>query len=275
MPWPPSHLVAECSTRSAPNSNGRQRQGVAKVLSIRSGRPASCATSATLAMSRTSSPGLPIVSPNRSRVSGRIAAAKARRIARVDEARLDPEARQGELQKVGRAAVERLGRDDVAARPHQRHDREVERRLAACGRDRADPALECRDPLLEHRRGRVRDPRIDVPGALEIEQGRRLIGVGEHVGRRLIDRHRARPGRRVRPLAGVQGKRVELQKLGLGHRLGLGHLGPRLLIQAVTPPPDGPDGRARGRGRSGRTCADRRSWRRAPPPRARQSAGRT
>ncbi len=143
---------------------------------------------------------------------------ESQRIARVDEARLDPEARQGQLQEVGRAAIERLGRDDVAARPHQGHDRQMQRRLTARGRDRADPALERRDPLLEHRGRRVRDPRIDVPGALEVEQRRRLVGVGEHVGRGLVDRHRARPGRGVRPLPGVQRERVELQKLGLGHR---------------------------------------------------------
>ena len=67
---------------------------------------------------------------------------EGRRIARVDEGRLDAEARQGELQQVGAAAVERLGRDDVAAGAHQRRDREVQRRLTARGRDRADPALE-------------------------------------------------------------------------------------------------------------------------------------
>ena len=37
MPWPPIHLVAEFITMSAPSSIGRLRNGVAKVLSIRSG----------------------------------------------------------------------------------------------------------------------------------------------------------------------------------------------------------------------------------------------
>src|SRR5205814_781087 len=36
---PPLSLVAECTTMSAPNSMGRQRYGVAKVLSIMSGAP--------------------------------------------------------------------------------------------------------------------------------------------------------------------------------------------------------------------------------------------
>src|SRR5580692_5994408 len=63
MPWPPSHLVAEFITISAPSSMGRLRNGVAKVLSIRSGIFASCAICATAGMSSTSSPGLPMVSP--------------------------------------------------------------------------------------------------------------------------------------------------------------------------------------------------------------------
>ena len=95
------------------------------------------------------------------------------RVARIDEARLDAEARQRELQQVGAAAIERLGGDDMPAGAHQGRDREVERGLAARGRDRADPALERGDALLQHRRGRVRDARVDVAGALEVEQRRR------------------------------------------------------------------------------------------------------
>ena len=49
-------------------------QGVVKVLSTSSGRPASCAMALTVGMSSTSSPGLPSVSPNSSLVSGRTAA---------------------------------------------------------------------------------------------------------------------------------------------------------------------------------------------------------
>lgn len=64
---------------SAPCSIGRNRAGVAKVLSIISGTPASCAMRATAATSSTSRPGLPSVSAKTSRVSGRIAARKASR----------------------------------------------------------------------------------------------------------------------------------------------------------------------------------------------------
>ena len=54
VPWPPRYLVAECTTMSAPHSNGRIRYGVATVLSTISGTPTSCATPATPSMSRTS-----------------------------------------------------------------------------------------------------------------------------------------------------------------------------------------------------------------------------
>jgi hypothetical protein len=47
---------------------------VVKVESTSSGSPWSWASAATAGMSSTSSPGLPSVSPNSSRVSGRIAA---------------------------------------------------------------------------------------------------------------------------------------------------------------------------------------------------------
>ena len=44
VPCPPRYFVAECTTMSAPHSNGRIRYGVATVLSTISGTPASCAT---------------------------------------------------------------------------------------------------------------------------------------------------------------------------------------------------------------------------------------
>ena len=96
------------------------------------------------------------------------------RVARVDEAGLDAEARQGQLEQVGAAAIERLRGDDVAAGIHERHDREVQRCLAAGGRDGADAALERCHPLLQHRDRRIGDAGVDVAGAFQVEQGRRL-----------------------------------------------------------------------------------------------------
>ncbi len=102
-------------------------------------------------------------------------------IARIDEARLDAEARQGELQQIERAAIERGGGDDVAARAHQGGDGEVQRRLPARGADGADAALERRDALLQHRDGGIGDARIDVAGLLQVEQRRGVVAVAEDV----------------------------------------------------------------------------------------------
>ena len=62
LPCPPSHLVSEWMTISAPCSIGRSRCGVVKVLSTISGRPLSCAIFEIASMSETSSDGLPMVS---------------------------------------------------------------------------------------------------------------------------------------------------------------------------------------------------------------------
>ena len=77
LPWPPRYLVAEWTTMSAPKASGLHRKGDGTVLSITSGTPWACATSATAAMSSTVRLGLPRLSAKTARVFGRIAAAKA------------------------------------------------------------------------------------------------------------------------------------------------------------------------------------------------------
>ena len=72
-------------------------------------------------------------------------------IARLDKGRRDAEAGQGVREQVDGAAVERGGRHDVIAGTEQRRDRQMHRRHAACGTDRADAAFQRRQPLLEHR----------------------------------------------------------------------------------------------------------------------------
>ena len=79
-PCPFRYLVAECTTRSAPNSNGRVSTGVATVLSTATRTPAACARSHTAARSVISHIGLAGVSTQSSRVRpGRMAAATAAR----------------------------------------------------------------------------------------------------------------------------------------------------------------------------------------------------
>ena len=129
-------------------------------------------------------------------------------LARIHEGGLDTEARQRMRKQVVRAAVDRLRRDDVAARPHERHQREVQRRLSARRAHRADAAFECRNAFLEHSGRRVGNAGVQMPGALEVEQRRRLVGVAEDVGRGLVDRNRARAVHRVGMLAGMQAQRI-------------------------------------------------------------------
>ena len=184
---------------------------------MRSGTPASFATSATAAMSSTSSRGLPMASPNSMRVRGVTASRQAPVVGRVDEGRLDAEAgeRHGEL--VVAPAVEVGRRHDVVAGIEQRHEGHRLGGQLAGGGQRADAALEAGHALLEHRRGRVHDPRVDVPEAVEVEEVGRVVGVLEDVGRGLIERHGTRAGDRVDALAGVQRPGVEAEVARLGH----------------------------------------------------------
>ena len=71
------NLVAEWITMSAPHSIGRHRYGVANVLSTISGSSWACAMDATVSMSSTFPPGLPIVSPKNAFVFGRTACRQA------------------------------------------------------------------------------------------------------------------------------------------------------------------------------------------------------
>ena len=138
-------------------------------------------------------------------------------IARLDEGRGDAEARQRVRQKVDGAAIERARRHDVVAGVQERRDGQMQRGHAARGADRADAAFQCREPLLQYARGRIGDARIDVAGALQIEQRGRVIGILKHVGRGLVDRHRAGAGRGIRMLARMQAQGFERRRFRRGH----------------------------------------------------------
>jgi len=89
--------------------------------------------------------------------------------------------------------------------------------LAARGADGPHPALECCDTLLEHRRRRVRDARVDVADALEVEEACGVVHVLEDIRGRLVDRHGARARGRIGTLAGMKRQGVELEVLGIDH----------------------------------------------------------
>jgi hypothetical protein len=138
-------------------------------------------------------------------------------ITRIDERRADSEARKRVIEEVVRAAVQRPRRDDVRAGAEQRDDGKMERGLPARRRDRADAALECCDALLEHGHRWIGDPRVHVPRPLHVEERRRVVAVGKHERRGLVDRRRARSRGGIRHGAGMERQRVETMGLGLGH----------------------------------------------------------
>ena len=96
-----------------------------------------------------------------------------------------------------RAAVERTRRHDMRPGTHQRHNRQMQRGLAAGGRDRTDTALQRGNTLLEHRVGGIAQPRIDMTGALDIEQRGGLVRVAKNEGGALVDGGRAGAGCRI------------------------------------------------------------------------------
>ena len=85
------------------------------------------------------------------------------------------------------AAVEVVGRDDLVAHLGDVQQGERGRRLPGGHRQRAGAAFDRGDALLEHVGGRVHDPGVDVPELLQGEQVRRVLGVLEDVGGRLVD----------------------------------------------------------------------------------------
>ncbi len=150
-------------------------------------------------------------------------------VARLDEGGRDAEARQRMRQQIDGAAIERGRRHDVVAGIEQGRDGEMHRGHAACGRDRADAVFQRGEPLLQHRDRRIRNPRVDVPGAFEVEQRRGVIGILEHVGRGLVDRDRTRSRHGIGMLARMEGQRFKAGRLRCGHvGLCVGRMAPLL-----------------------------------------------
>ena len=196
---------------SAPCSIGRQRYGVANVLSTISGTPPACAISASAARSATLPFGLPIVSTNTARVFSRSARAHALEVAAGDERRVDAHAleRDGELRDG--AAVQAGGRDEVIALLREAEDDDELRRQAAGRRDRAEPAFEAGELLLERRHRGVADARVDVAVRAQREQLDGVLGGVEHERRRHVERQRARAGVAVGRRARVQRARAKAE----------------------------------------------------------------
>ncbi len=143
--------------------------------------------------------------------------AEALEIARLDEGRRDAEARQSVREQIDGAAIERGGRDDMVARAQQRDDGEVHRGHAACGANGAHAAFQCRKPLFQNGGRRVGNAGVDVAGALQIEQGCRVVRILKDIGSRLVDRNGARAGHGIGMLASVQAERFKGRGFRCGH----------------------------------------------------------
>ncbi len=138
------------------------------------------------------------------------------RLAVVGKARVDAELRQRVREQVVGPAVQGAGRDDVVAGLGDGLDGVGDRRLSRRQCQRADAALQRRHALLEHVRGRIHDPRVDVARHLQVEQVGAMLGAVEGVGHGLVDRHRHRVRGRVGRIAGMHGQRLGLPGL-IGH----------------------------------------------------------
>ena len=135
----------------------------------------------------------------------------------LDEGGGDAEARQRMRQEIDGAAVKRRGGDDVVAGIEQCRDRQMQCCHSARGANGADAAFQRGKPLFQHRRRRIRNPGVDMPGAFEVEQRRGVFGILEHVRGGLIDRNRARARDGIRMLPGMNAEGLERGRLGCGH----------------------------------------------------------
>ena len=122
-------------------------------------------------------------------------------------------------QEIDAAAIERGGGDDMLAGAEERRDGKMQRRHSARRAHRADALLERGEPLLQHRGRRIGDARVDMAGALEVEQTGRMIGVVEQVRRGLVDRDRARTRDGIGVLSGMQAQGLEGGRFRGGHGL--------------------------------------------------------
>ena len=137
-------------------------------------------------------------------------------VVRIHERRGDAKMRQGMLQQVVAAAVNRLLRDDVTAILRQRLNRVVNRRRTGCQRKRRNTAFQRRNALFQHILRGVGQSAIDIARICQTETCGGMGGVLKDVGRGLINRDSAGIGRGIRLfLANMQLKGF---KLVIAHR---------------------------------------------------------
>ena len=113
------------------------------------------------------------------------------------------------IELVDRAAIELSRRHEFIARPQQGMKGDQLRRMARCQRQRRRPALEGGDARLQHRRGRVHDPGIDIAECPQREQVGGMLDILEDKGGGLVDRGDPGTGHGIGLRTGVNGEGAE------------------------------------------------------------------
>ena len=140
-------------------------------------------------------------------VDGRPQAVK---VVGIDKAYVDAEPRQGVVEEVVGAAIERGGGDDLVSGAGQGRNGQGFGGLAGGGGQRGRSPFERGHALLEDVGRRVHDAGVDVAEFLQAEEPGGVIGVLEDVRGGLVDGDGAGSGRGVGFLPGMHGKCCEM-----------------------------------------------------------------
>ena len=116
---------------------------------------------------------------------------------RIHEGRVDAVIRQRVFEQVVRSTVQRVRRDNVLPLVRERLHRVGDCRRAGRHRQRRRAALKSREAALQDVLRRVRQTPVDVARVAKTEAIRRMLEVVEHIGRGLVNRHRAGIRRRI------------------------------------------------------------------------------
>ena len=138
---------------------------------------------------------------------------EARHLHAVGKPRLDADVLEGVFELIVGPAVEVRRRDEIVAHRRDVVDRQKLRRVPRRRREGRHAAFERRDAFFENVGRRIHQPCVDVAELLEGEQPGAVRGVFELIGRRLVDRHRARTGGGIDVLTGVQLEGFEIHRM--------------------------------------------------------------
>ena len=105
----------------------------------------------------------------------------------------------------------------MLARTEQRCDRQVAGCLTAGGSNRANASLKRRNALLQHRRRRVGDARVNMACPFNIEQRGRMVRAFKNKGGGLVDRCCPCTGSRIRLLPCMQTESIKAEGFYFAH----------------------------------------------------------